>query len=55
MKKHIFLVSGIAFLILAIVPGFIVLTVISVPAALASFIFWWCAGTKEGDMPFLGY
>lgn len=63
MKKRTALSLGILFAVLAVgsgmlavtVPAAIVLTVVCVPAALACCIFWWCAGTREGDIPFVGY
>lgn len=36
-------------------PALIAVTVISTPAALAALIYWSCAGTKDGDIPFMGY
>ncbi|MCZ0860390.1 MAG: hypothetical protein O0X93_04645 [Methanocorpusculum sp.] len=63
MKKSTALALGILFAAIAIVaalfvaqiPALIAVVVISVPAALASLIYWWCAGTKDGDIPFVGY
>lgn len=63
MKKSTVLVLGILFGALAVgaalfvpeIPALIAVVVIAVPAALASLTYWWCAGTKDGDIPFVGY
>ncbi|MDR0981395.1 MAG: hypothetical protein LBL85_06470 [Methanocalculaceae archaeon] len=63
MKKSTALALGILFAAIAVVsalfvseiPALIAVVVISSPAALASLIYWWCAGTKDGDIPFVGY
>ena len=63
MKKITALILGLLFAVLAVVSGIlavtvpaaVVLTVLCVPASLACCIFWWCAGTREGDIPFVGY
>ena len=63
MKKTTALILGIHFAVLAVtaalfvtrMPVLIAVVVITTPAALASFIYWWCAGTKDGDIPFVGY
>jgi len=63
MKKSTALALGILFAAIAVgaalfvaeIPALIAVVVISAPAALASLIYWWCAGTKDGDIPFVGY
>ncbi|MDV0443337.1 hypothetical protein [Methanorbis rubei] len=63
MKKSTAFGLGIVFAAAAIVaalavaeiPAFIAVVVICIPAALACFIYGWCAGTKDGDIPFVGY
>ncbi|MDR3101773.1 MAG: hypothetical protein LBU24_00825 [Methanocalculaceae archaeon] len=63
MKKSTALAFGILFgafavtaaLFVSHIPALITVVVISVPAAMASLIYWLCAGTKKGDIPFVGY
>lgn len=63
MKKSTALALGLLFVVTAVIaalfvseiPALIAVVVISTPAALASLIYWWCAGTKDGDIPFVGY
>ncbi|HJJ88760.1 MAG TPA: hypothetical protein O0W81_01430 [Methanocorpusculum sp.] len=63
MKKSIVLVLGILFAVISVcatlfvmkVPALIVIIATSSPISLAAFIYVWCAGTKDGDIPFVGY
>ncbi|HJJ99064.1 MAG TPA: hypothetical protein O0X23_02480 [Methanocorpusculum sp.] len=63
MKKSSALALGILFAAIAVstalfveeIPVLIAAVAISAPAAIASLIYWWCAGTKDGDIPFVGY
>ncbi|MDR0439097.1 MAG: hypothetical protein LBH02_02625 [Methanocalculaceae archaeon] len=63
MKKSTTLVLGILFAINTIVaalnisqiPALIIIVVISAPVTITCLIYWWCAGTKDGDIPFVGY
>ena len=63
MKKSTALALGILFAAIAVgaalfvaeIPVLIAVVVISAPAALASLIYWGRAGTKDGDIPFVGY
>lgn len=63
MKKSTTLALGILFAAIAVgatlfvaeISVLIAVVVISAPVALASLIYWWCAGTKDGGIPFVGY
>ncbi len=63
MKKSTALILGVLFAVAAVtaalfvaeIPALIAVVVICTPAALAAFIYWWCAGTRDGDIPFVGY
>jgi hypothetical protein len=63
MKKSTTLILGSLFAVISVItmlnvsqiPALIVVVVISSPATLACLIYWWCAGTKNGDIPFVGY
>ena len=48
-------IADVAALLVPETPALIAVVVIPAPADLASLIYGWCAGTKDGDIPFVGY
>jgi len=63
MKKTAYILLAVLFVCIAVIsavlvdtnPYWILLLVISVPGFLISVVLAACAGSKDGDVPFVGY
>ncbi len=63
MKKTAFYLIAFLFAVICVLslilagrnPAWIIFTIISVPGFFVSLVLGWCAGKKEGDIPFVGY